>query len=76
MGELLEEFKLGGGAAIETVTGSHSRGQYREFSELARHYGLAASRGSDFHGPEEGAELGSLPGLESSLAPVWRLPGF
>jgi hypothetical protein len=76
MAELLERFKLGGGEAIETVTGSHSRGQYHEFSELARHYGLAASRGSDFHGPGEGAELGSLPGLESALEPVWRLPGF
>lgn len=76
MGELLEEFKAGDGAAIETVTGSHSRGQYREFSELARHYGLAVSRGSDFHGPDEGAELGSLPALEASLTPVWRLPGF
>jgi len=76
LGELLAEFKDGGGDAIETVTGSHTRGQYREFSELARHFGLAASRGSDFHGPDEGAELGSLPALEASLEPVWRRPGF
>jgi hypothetical protein len=76
MGELVEEFKSGGGSAIETVTGSHSRGQYSEFGELARHYGLAVSRGSDFHSPDEGAEFGSLPGLDDSLTPVWRLPGF
>jgi hypothetical protein len=76
MGELIEEFKTGGGAALETVTGSHSRGQYLEFGELARHHGLAVSRGSDFHGPDEGAELGSLPGLDDALTPVWRLPGF
>jgi predicted metal-dependent phosphoesterase TrpH len=76
MGELLGEFKDGGGLAIETVTGSHSRGQYLEFGELARHFGLGASRGSDFHGPHEGAELGSLPELDASLDPVWRLAGF
>lgn len=76
MGELLGEFKDGGGLAIETVTGSHSRGQYAEFSELARHFGLGVSRGSDFHGPNEGAELGSLPALDASLAPAWRLAGL
>lgn len=76
LGELLAEFKDRGGEAIETVTGSHSPGQYREFSELARHFGLAASRGSDFHGPDEGAELGSLPALDGTLEPVWRRAGF
>ena len=33
---------------------------------------LAASRGSDFHGPDEGrVDLGELPALPDSLVPVW-----
>lgn len=68
---LLAEFRELGGEAIEVVTGSHSPAQYRQFAELARRYGFAASRGSDFHGPREGAELGSLPPLDAALRPVW-----
>ena len=71
MNALLADFREGGGAAIEVVTGSHGPDQYRRFAALATHYGLAASRGSDFHAPDESAELGSLPLLESSLVPVW-----
>ena len=35
-------------------------------------YGFAASRGSDFHGPQEGAQFGTLPPLDPALRPVWR----
>lgn len=69
--DLLREFKLAGGEGIEVVTGSHSPDQYRLFSEVARHHSLAASRGSDFHGPGEGSEFGSLPPLDASLRPMW-----
>ncbi len=72
MNELLAEFRDAGGEAIEVVSASHSVAQCREFAELARHFGLAASRGSDFHAPGEGAELGSLPALDARLYPVWR----
>ena len=68
---LLAEFRGLGGEAIEVVTGSHSPEQYRQFAELARRFGFAASRGSDFHGPREGAELGSLPQLDADLRAVW-----
>lgn len=71
MSDLLAEFRAGGGTAIEVVTGSHSPGQYALFGALATEHGLAASRGSDFHGPGEGAELGSLPALDARLEPVW-----
>jgi predicted metal-dependent phosphoesterase TrpH len=71
MVDLLGEFRLGGGCAIEVVTGSHSRDQYALFGALAMEHGLAASRGSDFHGPQEGAELGGLPELDRRLRPVW-----
>ena len=44
------------------------------FARLARHYAFHASRGSDFHGPEESYfDLGKLPQLPEDLKPVWRL---
>jgi len=67
------EFKAAGGEGIEVVTGSHSPEQYGEFARLAREFGLLASRGSDFHGPEESlADLGRLPPLPADLKPVWH----
>lgn len=70
---LLAEFKDAGGEGIEVVTGSHSPAQYGEFARLAREVGLLASRGSDFHGPEESLiDLGRLPQLPGGLKPVWH----
>jgi len=69
---LLNEFRDAGGEAIEVVTGSHSPEQTRQYAEIARQYDFAASRGSDFHGPDEGAEFGTLPPLDPGLRPVWR----
>jgi predicted metal-dependent phosphoesterase TrpH len=70
---LLDEFHGYGGRALEVVTGSHSVDDYRRFTELARRRGLAASRGSDFHAPDESAEPGSLPALDERLIPVWAM---
>jgi hypothetical protein len=71
--QLLGEFKAAGGEGIEVVTGSHSPEQYGEFARLAREFGLLASRGSDFHGPEESVvDLGRLPPLPAGLTPVWH----
>jgi hypothetical protein len=71
--QLLGEFEAAGGEGIEVVTGSHSPEQYGEFARLARELGLLASRGSDFHGPEESiADLGRLPPLPAGLTPVWH----
>jgi len=72
MDALLHEFRDAGGEGIEVVTGSHSPEQYRHFAALAVQYGFAASRGSDFHGPDEGAEFGTLPPLDPALRPVWQ----
>jgi hypothetical protein len=72
MDALLQEFRAAGGAALEVVTGSHSAEQSRHFGALAAHHDLAASRGSDFHGADEGAEFGTLPPLDARLRPVWR----
>ena len=69
----LVEFRGAGGEAIEVVTGSHSPDQYLEFARLARELGFLASRGSDFHGPDESiVDLGRLPPLPHDLKPVWH----
>ena len=71
---LFTEFKGHGGQGVEVVTGSHSVAEYVIYAEAAREYGLAASRGSDFHSPDEShTELGTLPYLPGNLTPVWEL---
>ena len=71
--ELFTHFKRLGGAAIEVVTGSHSKDQYKRFANYAKEFGFMASRGSDFHGPKESHfDLGTLPPLPDSVVPVWH----
>ena len=71
---LFTEFKGHGGQGVEVVTGSHSAAEYIIYADAAKDYGLAASRGSDFHSPlESHTELGALPYLPGSLTPVWEL---
>ncbi len=71
---LFTEFKGHGGRGVEVVTGSHSAAEYITYADAAKDYGLAASRGSDFHSPlESHTELGTLPYLPGSLTPVWEL---
>jgi predicted metal-dependent phosphoesterase TrpH len=74
MRKFLDDFKSLGGQGIEVTCGSHSPDHVLHFARLARSYGLYASRGSDFHGPEEGyVDLGKLAQLPEDLKPVWRL---
>ncbi len=71
---LFSEFKAHGGQAVEVVTGSHAPSEYGKYADMAIEFGLAASRGSDFHSPEEShCDLGALPFLEGRLTPVWEL---
>jgi 3',5'-nucleoside bisphosphate phosphatase len=71
---LFTEFKAHGGQAVEVVTGSHTAAEYVKYGETAREFGLAASRGSDFHSPGEShTDLGQLPYLPGELTPVWDL---
>jgi predicted metal-dependent phosphoesterase TrpH len=71
---LFSEFKRHGGQAVEVVTGSHSAAEAIQYADMAREFGLAASRGSDFHSPEESrTDLGALPWLPGNLTPVWEL---
>ncbi|MBI5462843.1 MAG: PHP domain-containing protein [Gammaproteobacteria bacterium] len=70
---LLGEFKDCGGAAIEVVSGSHSTDDMLRMAGVARALGLRASRGSDYHGPENPwVELGRIPPLPEDCIPVWQ----
>ena len=69
---LVTEFRAAGGRGIEVVSGSHSESDFVRFGKWSRDFGLAASRGSDFHDPEESKyDLGLLPRLPQSLVPLW-----
>jgi len=48
---LFAEFKAHGGRGVEVVTGSHSAAEVVRYADMAREFGLLASRGSDFHSP-------------------------
>lgn len=70
---LFSEFKAHGGAGVEVVTGSHTAGEYVTYAAMAEEFGLAASRGSDFHSPDEShTDLGTLPYLPGHLTPIWE----
>jgi len=73
LGALIDSFRDLGGEGIEVVTGSHTPDQYAQFARIAKQSQLLASRGSDFHGPEESrVDIGSLPNLPADLKPVWH----
>jgi hypothetical protein len=69
---LLDAFRSLGGEGIEVITGSHHPSEYGKFADLARAFGLAASRGADFHAPGEGVDIGRLPALPHYCRPVWQ----
>ncbi len=69
---LFTEFIAHGGRGVEVVTGSHGSADYLKYADMALEFGLLASRGSDFHSPEESrTDLGALPDLPGQLTPVW-----
>lgn len=70
---LFTDFKALGGLGVEVVTGSHSIGEYQRYADVAREFGLLASRGSDFHDPAEShTDLGTLPDLPGAVTPIWE----
>lgn len=69
---LITEFIGHGGRGIEVVTGSHTAAEFVKYTDTALEFGLLASRGSDFHSPDESrVDLGTLPPLAAKLTPVW-----
>lgn len=71
--EFIAEFKELGGVAIEVVSGSHSQEEVFRMGELAKYFGISASSGSDYHGPNNAyRELGYLHQMPSQCQPVWE----
>ncbi len=70
---LIGEFRELGGRGLEVVSGSHSKDEYFTMARHASDFGLLASAGSDFHGPENPwINLGQLPDLPPGCEPVWN----
>lgn len=70
---LFTEFKAHGGQGVEVVTGSHTVAEYSKYADMACEFDMLASRGSDFHDPEEShTDLGTLPDLPGKVTPVWE----
>jgi predicted metal-dependent phosphoesterase TrpH len=68
------EFKALGGQGIEVMTGAHGLADVVKYTEFCSEFDMVASRGSDFHSPEEShIDLGKLPDLPGSVTPVWSL---
>lgn len=73
MQELFTEFTDLGGRAVEVVSGSHSPDEFGRFADLAKRFGLLASRGSDYHGPGHSyVDMARLAALPASCTPVWH----
>ncbi len=69
---LAEAFVEAGGQGIEVVSGSHSEDDIRRFARWSQRLGLGASRGSDFHDPQESRfDLGHIPPLPGNVRPIW-----
>lgn len=67
------EFVAHGGRGVEVITGAHANAEQVKYADMALEFGLYASRGSDFHSPEEShTDLGTLPDLPGRLTPVWQ----
>ena len=69
---MLKHFKTLGGEGVEVVHGSHTPEQMRLYTTVAQKMGLLASRGSDFHSPQESRiNPGALPPQPEGLPGVW-----
>lgn len=73
LNDLIEEFCMLGGAAIEVVSASHTKQEVEFFANYAKNKQLSVSCGSDFHGPGESFyDLGQLPEFPAGCVPVWH----
>lgn len=71
--EFISQFKDLGGVAIEVVSGSHSQEEVYRMGELTKYFGMSASSGSDYHGPNVAyRELGYLHQMPPQCQPVWE----
>lgn len=69
---LVDEFRDGGGTAIEVVSGRQTPELTRKIAELSLAKDLLASTGSDFHRVgSHWSDVGKQPALPGNLKPVW-----
>jgi predicted metal-dependent phosphoesterase TrpH len=69
---LVSDFAIGGGAALEVVSGSNASQHIETCAELAVKFNLAGSVGSDFHDPKlPWNPLGRLAKLPVRVKPLW-----
>ncbi len=74
---MLGEFIECGGEGLEVVSSSHNGNEIHTMAQHALQLGLAASRGSDFHSPDNRwVELGRLPELPKQCEPIWERWGL
>lgn len=69
---LVADFAGAGGQAIEVVVGRQLADESRFIGQLCQQHDLAASVGSDFHGPSPWCELGEIRELPVGCVPVWE----
>jgi predicted metal-dependent phosphoesterase TrpH len=70
---LLADFKSAGGSGIEVVGVGQTRDTTAHCANLAREFGLLASTGSDYHGPDQAwIEPGRFAPLPESCTPIWH----
>ena len=73
---LLEDFKEGGGLAVEVISGNDQTPQQtRDLIAMANDFGLLASVGSDFHSPnmpwQAMGKMGTLPPAANAIWQLW-----
>ena len=74
---LIKDFALAGGDALEVISGMQAHVVSEDLAKIASANQLAASCGSDFHGPgQPWQELGAFPKLPQTSRPVWELLGY
>jgi len=74
---MISDFAQAGGDALEVISGQQALAMTLDLARIATANNLAASCGSDFHGPHYSwQELGNFSSLPESCRPVWQLLGF
>ena len=70
---LIGDFIAAGGVSLEVVSGSQSPPENSAMAAHANDFGLSASAGSDYHGPEKPwVQLGRLAAMPRNCVPIWE----
>ena len=70
---LVQEFKQAGGEGIEVIAGNCSSNEIKQAANLAEHFNMLASQGSDFHSKKQTpARLGRASKLPEQCQPIWH----